>query len=132
MMQRLARHSTVELTIGRYTHANLTDLSDAVARMPDILVAPLVALAVAETGATAPQTPLAEKNRTTEGHGQMVAPEMQKPLQLQGFLFDREPIGLTTHAERQGFEPWVPFPVLWFSKPARSATLSPLRSLGAG
>ena len=29
-MQKLARHSTVELTIGRYTHANLFDLGQAV------------------------------------------------------------------------------------------------------
>ena len=33
-MQRLARHSTIELTIGRYTHAGLFDLSAAVNRLP--------------------------------------------------------------------------------------------------
>lgn len=30
VMQKLARHSTVELTLGRYTHANLHDLNAAV------------------------------------------------------------------------------------------------------
>ena len=35
-MQRLARHTTVELTIGRYTHANLFDLSAAVDRLPPL------------------------------------------------------------------------------------------------
>ena len=30
-------------------------------------------------------------------------------------------------AERQGFEPWVPLRAHWFSRPAQSATLSPLR-----
>jgi len=33
-MQRLARHTTVELTLGRYTHANLYDLAGAVDGMP--------------------------------------------------------------------------------------------------
>ena len=34
-------------------------------------------------------------------------------------------------AERQGFEPWEPIKVHWFSKPARSAAPSPLRSCSA-
>ena len=36
VMQRLARHSTVELTIGRYTHASLFDLGAAVANLPKL------------------------------------------------------------------------------------------------
>ena len=32
-MQKLARHSTVELTIGRYTHTNINDLGSAVQQM---------------------------------------------------------------------------------------------------
>ena len=38
-MQRLARHTTVELTLGRYTHANLFDLASAVDGMPPLPVA---------------------------------------------------------------------------------------------
>ena len=38
-MQRLARHTTVELTLGRYTHANLLDLASAVDGMPPVPVA---------------------------------------------------------------------------------------------
>ena len=34
VMQKLARHSTVELTLGRYTHADLFDLADAVEKLP--------------------------------------------------------------------------------------------------
>jgi integrase len=34
VMQRLARHTTVELTLGRYTHANLYDLTSAVEQLP--------------------------------------------------------------------------------------------------
>lgn len=34
VMQMLARHSTVELTLGRYTHAGLFDLSAAIDRLP--------------------------------------------------------------------------------------------------
>jgi len=36
VMQRLARHSTVELTIGRYTHANVYDLAAGVAALPPL------------------------------------------------------------------------------------------------
>ena len=57
VMQRLARHSTVELTIGRYTHAGLTDLSSAVDKFPSLpplggsfLVARLVAHSGEKTG----------------------------------------------------------------------------------
>ena len=38
VMQRLARHSTVELTLGRYTHAGLHDLSSAVDGLPALPV----------------------------------------------------------------------------------------------
>ena len=36
VMQRLARHSTVELTLGRYTHAGLYDLQSAVEKLPPL------------------------------------------------------------------------------------------------
>lgn len=36
VMQRLARHSTVELTIARYTHANVYDLAAGVAALPPL------------------------------------------------------------------------------------------------
>ena len=36
VMQRLARHSTVELTLGRYTHAGLFDLQSAVDKLPPL------------------------------------------------------------------------------------------------
>lgn len=36
VMQRLARHSTVELTLGRYTHASVYDLASAVDQLPGI------------------------------------------------------------------------------------------------
>jgi len=39
-MQLLARHSTVELTLGRYTHAGLFDLAAAVDRLPRLPVDP--------------------------------------------------------------------------------------------
>ncbi len=38
VMQKLARHSTVELTLGRYTHAGLFDLSSAVNALPPLPV----------------------------------------------------------------------------------------------
>ena len=39
VMQMLARHSTVELTLGRYTHAGLFDLSSAVNALPPLPLA---------------------------------------------------------------------------------------------
>ena len=36
VMQRLARHSTVELTINCYTHADMDDLASAVNRLPTL------------------------------------------------------------------------------------------------
>ena len=38
VMQRLARHSDVNLTLGRYTHADLDDLASAVDRLPALSV----------------------------------------------------------------------------------------------
>ena len=38
-MQKLARHSTVELTIGRYTHTNINDLGSAVQQMTPLPLA---------------------------------------------------------------------------------------------
>ena len=38
-MQKLARHSTVELTIGRYTHANINDPGNAVQQMTPLPLA---------------------------------------------------------------------------------------------
>ena len=35
-MQRLARHTTVELTLGKYTHVNLYDLKSAVEGLPPL------------------------------------------------------------------------------------------------
>ena len=39
VMQKLARHSTVELTLGRYTHSGLFDLSSAVNALPPLPLA---------------------------------------------------------------------------------------------
>ena len=39
-IQRLARHTSVELTLGRYTHANLYDLASAVDGMPALPIGP--------------------------------------------------------------------------------------------
>ena len=51
----------------------------------------------------------------------------QKPLEMQRFEHNCESLTTDEKAERQGFEPWVPLRAHWFSRPAQSATLSPLR-----
>ncbi len=40
VMQRLARHSTVELTLGRYTHASVYDLAAGVGALPPLPIGP--------------------------------------------------------------------------------------------
>ena len=58
---------------------------------------------------------------------QHTRPELQKPQQLQGLAKIHDRLRGREKAERVGFEPTVPVKVHWFSRPAHSATLSPLR-----
>jgi len=103
-MQRLARHTSVELTLGRYTHANLYDLAGAVNGMPPLPIdkdesnddqAAAVPLRATGTDSVQPQAPenvvagmvadfsdnhcipmtLIDKTRLRDGHRKNVAAE---------------------------------------------------------
>ena len=68
-MQRLARHASVELTLGRYTHASLYDLGGAVAALPPLPTEPQEEAAEG-TGTDGQPFPLQfPLERDLEGHG---------------------------------------------------------------
>ena len=134
-MQKLARHSTVELTIGRYTHANITDLGNAVQQMTPLPLAgctgnfrqpnghakeDLVALMVAgfsdnhsESVRTADDRP------SSDALAQAQNTDSRNPCQRKTLDKDCGCLSALDKAERQGFEPWVPLRVLRFSRPVR-------------
>jgi hypothetical protein len=62
--QTLARHSTVELTVGRYAHARLHDLQGAVESLPSLVPSPPVAPATARANG-------ADGRRSDNSWGQM-------------------------------------------------------------
>ena len=134
-MQKLARHSTVELTIGRYTHTNINDLGSAVQQMTPLPLASstgqsaqpngssgqnLVALMVAgfpdnhcksmKTTDNSPPTDEPVKPENTDS---------RNPCQRTTLDTDCGCLSAIDKAERQGFEPWVPLRVLRFSRPVR-------------
>ena len=143
-MQKLARHSTVELTIGRYTHANITDLGNAVQQMTPLPLTgctgqfrqpnghvkeDLVALMVAgfsdnysESVRTADDRPSSDALALAQNT------DSRNPCQRKTLDKDCGCLSVLDKAERQGFEPWVPLRVLRFSRPVRSAALPSLRS----
>jgi site-specific recombinase XerD len=49
-MQMLARHSTIELTLGRYTHASLFDLGSAMDALPALPIKAPAPLELRATG----------------------------------------------------------------------------------
>jgi integrase/recombinase XerD len=145
VMQMMARHSTVAITLERYTHASRADLSSAAAALPALptrsrrddlrnnpqtaaepesLVAGLVAgpdgnhcesMRTIEAESTSLESPTAGLERK------------EKPLHSQGFEADCSPLR-TADQERRG---WDSNPrclaARRFSRPVHSATLPPLR-----
>ncbi len=144
-MQKLARHSTVELTIGRYTHANLDDLGAAVRQMATLPLSEtsnpkistdetiksdsdLVALMVAGFGDNHCQSLKTIDDsapRTTEDL--LPNANSRNPQSTRTFDEDCGCLMAVDEAEREGFEPSVPLRTHWFSRPAQSAALSPLQ-----
>ncbi len=132
-MQQLARHSTVELTIGRYTHTNIHDLGSAVQQLSPLPIPRctgknaqpkhdtdhgLVALMVAGLSGnhSEPLTTAEDRPPTNEP----VEPEntdSRNPCQRKTLDKDCGCLSAIDKAERQGFEPWVPLRALRFSRP---------------
>ena len=132
-MQKLARHSTVELTIGRYTHANITDLGNAVQQMTPLPLAgstghlaqpngasqqSLVALMVAGfSDSHSKSVRTADDRPTSDAMAQAQNTDSRNPCQRKTLGKDCGCLSVLDKAERQGFEPWVPLRVLRFSRP---------------
>ena len=74
VMQMLARHSTVELTLTRYTHANLVDLAGAVAKLPTLEATPAARPEALRATGTDPQLIPEKQNCDTEKGGPRYGP----------------------------------------------------------
>ena len=130
-MQKLARHSTVELTIGRYTHTNINDLGSAVQQMirlpltdstgqttqpngssGQILVALMVA-GFSDSHSKSVRT--ADDRPPTDEPVKPENTDSRNPCQRKTLGKDCGCLSVLDKAERQGFEPWVPLRVLRFS-----------------
>ena len=136
--QALARHSTITLTMDRYAHVGLHDTATAMEQVPAVgpvtgtgreamratgtdggLVSnPCTNLALeSDTGRqNAGSLPVSTMPAAEDGEGSQIHAPTRGDRDLQG-----------GKAEREGFEPSVGFHPHRFSRPARSATLSPLR-----
>ena len=109
--QKLARHSDPRLTSNHYTHLSVHDLSTAVEKLSPIEIIPASELAtgtddfsctsVALVGDKTPDSMRAIDDKTSE---KQPCPETLKPLQLQGFEDDCEPL---RGMRAQGLEPWT-------------------------
>ena len=130
-MQKLARHSTVELTIGRYP--NINDLGSAVQQMTPLPLTTCTDQTTQPNGSTR-QSLIAlmdagfsdnhcESVRTAEDSpptNEPVEPEntdSRNPCQRKTLDKDCGCLSAIDKAERQGFEPWVPLRALRFSRP---------------
>jgi hypothetical protein len=119
VMQRLARHSTVELTLGRYTHPNVHELAAAVDKLPALPTGPQPeAVVLRATGTDDKPASKRMSSRDDDDSGPRVvaglvagpidnrcdpmtmikrtnretggSPKMQNPLQMQGIESDCE------------------------------------------
>ena len=132
-MQKLARHSTVELTIGRYTHTNINDLGSAVQQMTPLPLTNCTGETTQPNGSTGQDLVAlmvagfpdnhCESVRTAEDRpptNKPVEPEntdSRNPCQRKTLDKDCGCLSALDKAERQGFEPWVPLRALRFSRP---------------
>lgn len=146
VMQRLARHSTVELTLGRYTHANVHDLAAAVDKLPALPTGPQPeAVVLRATGTDEKPASIRMSSRDDGDSGPRVvagpidnrcnqmrtiettsgetgdSPESQKPLQMQGVESDCESL-IGGEAGIRTLERVTPSPVFKTGAIGRSAT----------
>ena len=148
-MQKLARHSTVELTIGRYTHANLNDLGAAVRQMAPLPLSEtlnpkiandesiksdsdLVALMVAgfcDNHSQSLTTIDESAPRVTEDS--LPNADSRNPHSTMTFDEDCGCLIAIDEAERGGFEPPRPLRACRFSRPVHSTALPSLRAGGS-
>ena len=134
-MQKLARHSTVELTIGRYTHTNINDLSIAVQQMSPLPSGSCTGLSDDQTDEHHKHLVALMVAGFSDNHSESVRTIDDRPSSdaltlaqntdsrnlCQRKTLDKDCgcLSVIDKAERQGFEPWVPLRVLRFSRPVR-------------
>jgi len=120
---KLARHSTIALTIDRYTHVGETDAASSLAKLPAPRVAPGVATPARGCGPV-----------TTGDESRGAEAATAGPARNATILGDCGRLGThddTRRAEGQGFEPWVgtgPTSVFKTDALNRSATLPERRT----
>lgn len=104
--KELARHSTITLTMDRYTHVTMKDTAAAVAKLPSI--GPVgdsgAATGAAASGNGRGQERTDEDTRTGDTPPTVRGPRNAEPLPEQGFEGDRGLSGTDSPAEREGFE----------------------------
>ena len=114
--QELMRHSDINLTMMTYSHVGLYDLDAALDSLPALpnpdAVQMLATGTTSESGAVAHNWPpfpeircemvrVDENRSATLSTAAELGSEMQKPLQLQGFEADCEPLRLTENEGRR-------------------------------
>ena len=136
VMQRLARHSTVGLTLNRYTHAGLFDLQAAVAKLPPLPSTgpkPVAPETIRATGTDAVDVlPVRLPKRPTRSRASVrsgAQPQQNDDSDENEETAEKTGVSSTVQAERVGFEPTRNLRPCRFSRPVQSATLPPL--LGA-
>ena len=135
--QTLARHSTITLTMDRYTHTGLHDIATAVGSLPPLPLPSGPTSEADELRATGtdgvPGCTLVAQPADRNGHPE--APAGQKGAGNEQGVAATQPLALVSDgtcshpgsAEREGFEPSVSLRIHRFSRPAQSTTLAPLR-----
>jgi len=152
--QLLARHSTIDLTMNVYTTLTVHDQASALAALPAVpSLGTLYSAAdvLQATGTDGPKKMPPVVPRGANNGAILLAPDASRPASVCTEL-DRKPprsdragdarnpeengvscvrlhqTASDCQAERVGFEPTVPLRAHWFSRPAQSAALSPLRA----
>jgi integrase len=135
--QTLARHSTITLTMDRYAHVGLHDTATAMELVPAVgpvsgTGAERLRATGTDSACTATCTELAPKpdsGSKRKGCLPVSPPRHDAPVESPQVVAMTQPdtASKSQKAEREGFEPSVGFHPHRFSRPAQSATLSPLR-----
>jgi len=134
VMQRLARHSTVELTLGRYTHAGLFDMRSAVDKLPPLPTGPKTTIpeVIRATGTDAADVLPSGLPKIPARSSRSVRSGALSKVNVDGDQKEENPektaVSSGIEAERVRFELTIPSRICRFSRPVQSATLPPLRA----
>ncbi len=151
--QSLARHSTIDLTMNVYTTLTVHEQASALASLPSVPApkSPVTeAVTLRATGTAGPKKVPTMVPRGAEigairlasdasrsasvcnekgpkGENTRGMRDAENPVKNRVSCANPHQLASDFQAEREGFEPSVRLPPHWFSRPAHSAALSPLR-----